>query len=119
MRGIVWAYQYSDIVIMMRAAKGSANTIVDHLKKVHIPAMYEGVPDFFGLAEVKAYLSLLTVIDNLVAYKGHHSTFNPRNSRKNLENQAYIDKSFVMPLMMPSSGHKSQKTNRYAKVTFW
>lgn len=58
-------YQYSDIVILVRAAKGCANTIVDHLKKVHIPAMYEGVPDFFGLAEVKAYLSLLTVIDNL------------------------------------------------------
>ena len=27
--------------------------------------MYEGVPDFFGLAEVKSFLSLLTVIDNL------------------------------------------------------
>ena len=58
-------YQYRDIVILLRAARGSANTIVDHLKKMHIPAMYEGIPDFFGLAEVKAFLSLLTVIDNL------------------------------------------------------
>lgn len=49
----------------MRTAKGTASTIVDHLKKMHIPAMYEGVPDFFGLAEVKSFLSLLTVIDNL------------------------------------------------------
>jgi len=58
-------YQYKDIVILLRTAKGSASTIVDHLKKMHIPAMYEGVPDFFGLAEVKSFLSLLTVIDNL------------------------------------------------------
>ena len=58
-------YQYKDIVILLRTAKGSANTIVDHLKKMHIPAMFEGVPDFFGLAEVKSFLSLLTVIDNL------------------------------------------------------
>ena len=58
-------YQYRDIVILLRAAKGSASAIVDHLKKMHIPAMYEGIPDFFGLAEVKSFLSLLTVIDNL------------------------------------------------------
>lgn len=58
-------YQYKDIVILVRTAKGTASTIVDHLKKMHIPAMYEGVPDFFGLAEVKSFLSLLTVIDNL------------------------------------------------------
>ena len=58
-------YQYKDIVILVRNAKGSASVIVDHLKKMHIPAMYEGVPDFFGLAEVKSFLSLLTVIDNL------------------------------------------------------
>ena len=58
-------YQYRDIVILVRAAKGCASTIVDHLKKMHIPSMYEGVPDFFSLAEVKSFLSLLTVIDNL------------------------------------------------------
>ena len=58
-------YQYRDIVILLRVAKGSANTIVEHLKKMHIPAMYEGIPDFFGLAEIKAFVSLLTVIDNL------------------------------------------------------
>ncbi len=57
-------WHYRDIVILVRAAKGTASVIVDHLKKMHIPAMYEGVPDFFGLAEVKAFLSLLTVIDN-------------------------------------------------------
>ena len=58
-------YAYRDIVILVRSAKGSASLIVDHLKKMHIPAMYEGAPDFFGLAEVKAFLCLLTVIDNL------------------------------------------------------
>lgn len=59
------SYQYRDIVILVRAAKGCASTIVDHLKKMHIPAMYEGVPDFFGLAEVKSFFCLLMVIDNL------------------------------------------------------
>ncbi len=58
-------YQYRDIVILVRAARGTASIIVDHLKKMHIPAMYEGAPDFFGLSEVKSFLSLLTVIDNL------------------------------------------------------
>ena len=58
-------YQYKDIVILVRNAKGSASAIVEHLKRMHIPAMYEGIPDFFGLAEVKSFLSLLTVIDNL------------------------------------------------------
>ncbi len=57
--------QYKDIVILVRSSKGSASVIVDHLKKMHIPAIYEGPPDFFGLAEVKSFLSLLTVIDNL------------------------------------------------------
>ena len=58
-------YQYKDIVILVRVARGTASAIADHLKKMHIPAMYEGAPDFFGLAEVKSFLSLLTVIDNL------------------------------------------------------
>ena len=57
--------RYRDIVILVRAAKGTASVIVEHLKKMHIPAMYEGAPDFFGLAEVKAFVSLLEVIDNL------------------------------------------------------
>ena len=58
-------YQYKDIVILVKVAKGTAATIVDHLKKMHIPAMYEGAPDFFGLSEVKSFLCLLTAIDNL------------------------------------------------------
>jgi len=58
-------YQYKDIVILVKVARGTASAIADHLKKMHIPAMYEGIPDFFGLAEVKSFLSLLTVIDNL------------------------------------------------------
>ncbi len=57
-------YDYRDIVILLRAAKGTASAVVSHLRKMHIPAMYEGAPDFFSLAEVKAFLSLLTVIDN-------------------------------------------------------
>ena len=59
------SYQYRDIVILLRAAKGVASAVTDHLKKMHIPALYEGNPDFFGLSEVKAFLSLVTVIDNL------------------------------------------------------
>ena len=58
-------YRYRDIVILVRVARGAASAIVDYLKKMHIPAMFEGAPDFFGLAEVKSFLSLLTVIDNL------------------------------------------------------
>ena len=58
-------YRYRDIVILVRVAKGAASAIVDHLKKMHIPVLYEGAPDFFGLAEVRSFLSLLTVIDNL------------------------------------------------------
>ena len=58
-------YQYTDIVILLRTAQGTASTVVEHLKKMHIPAMYEGIPDFFGLSEVKSFLCLLTVIDNL------------------------------------------------------
>ena len=58
-------YQYRDIVILLRAARGTASAVVDHLKKMHIPVMYEGAPDFFGLSEVKSFLCLLSVIDNL------------------------------------------------------
>ena len=31
---------------------------------MHIPALYEGAPDFFWLAKAKSFLNLLTVIDN-------------------------------------------------------
>ena len=58
-------YRYRDIVILVKVARGTASAIAEHLKKMHIPAMYEGAADFFGIAEVKAFLSLLTVIDNL------------------------------------------------------
>ncbi|MBO7662862.1 MAG: UvrD-helicase domain-containing protein [Clostridia bacterium] len=58
-------YRYRDIVILLRTAKGVASAVTDHLKKMHIPALYEGNPDFFGLSEVKSFLCLLTVIDNL------------------------------------------------------
>ncbi len=57
-------YQYRDIVILLRTARGVASQVVDHLRRMHIPAMYEGAPDFFGLAEIRAFVSLLTVIDN-------------------------------------------------------
>ena len=58
------SFRFGDIVILLRNSANAASVIVDHLKKMHIPAMYEGAPDFFGLAEVKSFLSLLTVIDN-------------------------------------------------------
>lgn len=61
----VQAYTYSDIVILLRTASGTAGRIADHLQKMHIPAVYEGAMDFYGLSEVKAFLALLTVIDNL------------------------------------------------------
>ena len=62
--GILSHYQYRDIVILLRTAQGCASDVVEHLKRMHIPAMYEGAPDFYGLAEIKSFLSLLTVIDN-------------------------------------------------------
>ncbi len=58
-------FRYRDIVILLRSTQGVASEVVEHLKKMHIPALYQGVPDFFGLAEVKSFLSLLTVLDNL------------------------------------------------------
>ena len=58
-------YRYRDIVILIRSTKGSESIIVEHLKRMRIPAMYEGAQDFFGLAEVKAFFNLLLVIDNL------------------------------------------------------
>ena len=57
-------YQYKDIVILLQTAKGVAPAVAEHLKKMHIPAIYEGANDFFGLSEVKSYLCLLTAIDN-------------------------------------------------------
>ncbi|MCR4883956.1 MAG: UvrD-helicase domain-containing protein [Clostridiales bacterium] len=61
----VQTYSYSDIVILLKVASGVASKIVDHLRKMHIPAVYEGGLDFYGLSEIKAFLALLTVIDNL------------------------------------------------------
>ena len=61
----VQGYAYSDIVILLRTASGTAAKIVDYLRKMHIPAVYEGGMDFYGLSEVKSFLALLTVIDNL------------------------------------------------------
>ena len=58
------SFQYKDIVILVRTAKDCASVLAEHLRKMHIPAMYEGIPDFYGLAEVKSFLCLLTVIDN-------------------------------------------------------
>ena len=57
-------YTYRDIVILTRKGRDVGNRIVENLQKMHIPAIYEGGMDFFGLSEVRALLALLSVIDN-------------------------------------------------------
>ncbi|MBQ3669752.1 MAG: UvrD-helicase domain-containing protein, partial [Clostridia bacterium] len=57
--------RYGDIVILLSTATNIAPKIAEHLKDMGIPAVYEGAGDFYGLSEVKAFLSLLTAIDNL------------------------------------------------------
>ena len=63
--GTETGYSYRDIVILVRSARTDAPRMMDYFQKLHIPVLYDGGQDFFGLSEIKAFVSLLTVIDNL------------------------------------------------------
>lgn len=57
-------YHYRDIVILMRAPGGSADTYVETLAGMQIPAYYVSSQGYFDATEVSTVLSLLSVIDN-------------------------------------------------------
>ncbi len=58
-------YSYRDIVILVRSARTDAPKMVSYFQKLHIPVLYDGGQDFFELSEIRAFVALLTVIDNL------------------------------------------------------
>ena len=58
---------YSDIVILLRSMKGRAWRYAAALAERGIPAEYPGSEGFFETVEIKAALSLLSVIDNPLA----------------------------------------------------
>lgn len=56
--------QYKDIVILTRTLSGWADTIVNILLDMDIPAMADTAQQYFKLREIKVLISLLTCIDN-------------------------------------------------------
>lgn len=55
---------YRDVVVLMRATTGRANTFVEEFRKLGVPAYAELTTGYFGATEVETVLSLLKVIDN-------------------------------------------------------
>ena len=58
------AYDYKDIVILVRSARTDAPKMADHFRRMHIPVLYDGGLTFYGLTEISSLLCLLSVIDN-------------------------------------------------------
>ena len=56
--------QFRDIAILMRAAKGHAEKLVDILSEYGIPAYFQNSTGYFSAPEVEVMLALLSVIDN-------------------------------------------------------
>ncbi|MBQ8978381.1 MAG: UvrD-helicase domain-containing protein, partial [Oscillospiraceae bacterium] len=56
--------RYGDIVILVRNARSDAEMMVEYFRRQHIPVLYDGAANFYGLTEISSFLSLLTVIDN-------------------------------------------------------
>ena len=56
--------QFRDIAVLMRAAKGHAEKLVDILSKYSIPAYFDNSTGYFSAPEVEVMLSALSVIDN-------------------------------------------------------
>lgn len=56
--------QYRDIVILMRATRGSDSIYIEELRKAGIPAYAELGTGYFDATEVETVMSLLRVIDN-------------------------------------------------------
>lgn len=59
--------EYKDIVILLRSVKGNADKIQEVLMDAGIPAVSSSQSGYFDTVEVRAVLSLLTVVDNLYA----------------------------------------------------
>jgi len=55
---------YRDIVVLMRATAGYANTFVEEFRQAGVPAYAELATGYFEATEVETVLSLLKVIDN-------------------------------------------------------
>lgn len=55
---------YRDIVILLRATTGRANTFLEELRAMGIPAYAELGTGYFAAVEVETFLSLLKIIDN-------------------------------------------------------
>lgn len=56
--------RYSDIAILLRATKASANCFVEELAKMNIPSFADINTGYFENTEVQIILSLLKIIDN-------------------------------------------------------
>lgn len=56
--------QYRDIVILMRTVQGRANTVLEILQQLEVPAYADLGTGYFAVPEVQAMVSLLQVIDN-------------------------------------------------------
>jgi len=55
---------YRDVVVLMRAAAGRANTFVEEFRRLGVPAYAELTTGYFEATEVETMLALLRVIDN-------------------------------------------------------
>jgi len=55
---------YRDIVVLMRATKGRANTVLEVFRQADVPAYAELGTGYFEAVEVETMLSLLKIIDN-------------------------------------------------------
>ncbi len=55
---------YRDVVVLMRATAGSANTFIEEFRREGIPAYAESATGYFEATEVETILSLLNIIDN-------------------------------------------------------
>lgn len=55
---------YRDVVVLMRATTGRANTFVEEFRKLGVPAYAELTTGYFEAPEVETLLALLKVIDN-------------------------------------------------------
>ncbi|MEW6623615.1 MAG: UvrD-helicase domain-containing protein [Bacillota bacterium] len=56
--------EYRDIVILLRATKGWANTFLEEFRKLNIPAYAELSSGYFEAVEVNTIMALLRIIDN-------------------------------------------------------
>ncbi len=55
---------YRDVVVLMRATAGSADTFVEEFRREGVPAYAESATGYFVATEVETMLSLLNIIDN-------------------------------------------------------